>query len=447
MSTWAPRPGAGIIVANAPGSNMVAAAEHTIGLLLAVARGIPQAHAALRAGRWERRNGIELADKTLGIVGFGRIGQLVAARARGLGMKVIVHDPFMSLERCRELQVEPVALDELWAESEFVTLHAPATRETRHLVNAESLARMRPGVRIVNAARGDLVDLDALVQALRSGHVAGAGLDVFPTEPYVEGEILQFDNVVVTPHLGASTQEAQDRAGVIVAEQVAAALDGEFVSNAVNIPQVRSEDMEVLGPYLPLARHLGTIATALCGKGGAIGVVYSGGLAECDTRLLTSAVLVGAFEGRVDEPVNLVNARAIAEARGIDVAEERSHTAGDYTNLITARCGGREVSGTTIGRENRPWLVRVYGEQLEIELAANMVVMENDDRPGVIGRVGQLFGAQGVNIANMNVSRQAEQQRAVMVLSLDTPPPEPVLDLLRELEGIHSVRLVTLNGG
>jgi D-3-phosphoglycerate dehydrogenase len=437
----------GIIVANAPGSNMVAAAEHAIGLLLAVARNIPQADAALRAGRWERRNGVELAGKTLGVVGLGRIGQLVAARALGLGMRVIAHDPFVPEERARELGVTPLGLEELWAGAEFITLHAPLTSDTRHLVDEAAIAQMRPGVRIVNAARGDLVDLDALVAALKDGRVAGAGLDVFPSEPYTQGEVLTLPNVVVTPHLGASTQEAQDRAGVIVAEQVVAALDGRLVSNAVNIPQLRPEDLEVVGPYLPLARRLGAMATGLCGRGGTLDVVYSGGLAQMDTRLLTVAVLEGALAGQTDEQVNLVNARAVAEAHGIGANEQRTDEAGDYLNLITVRCGGSEVSGTTIGRDFRPWLTSVYGSRVEIELYTHMLVIRNEDRPGMIGQVGMLFAAEHVNIANMNVSRQHEGERAVMVLSVDTRPAPEVLLKLTALEGIDDVRVVSLPNG
>jgi len=440
----------GIIVANAPGSNMVAAAEHALGLLLAIARNIPQAHAALVQGRWERKRfgGVELADKVLGVVGFGRIGQLVATRARSFGMRVVVFDPFVSADRCRELQVASASLENLLLQADFVTLHAPLTADTRHLIDAERIALMKPGVRIVNAARGDLVDLDALVAALRSGQVAGAALDVFPSEPYTAGAILDLPNVVVTPHLGASTQEAQDRAGVIVAEQVAAALRGELVQNAVNIPQVRAEDMEVLGPYLPVATQLGRLAIGLCEQRlERIDVTYDGSLAEHDTRLLTTAVMMGAFASRSDEPVNLVNARAVAESRGIAVGEEHARTPGDYTSLIRVACGdGQTVSGTTIGRENRPWLVEVEGYQVEIELAGHMVVMLNDDLPGVIGRVGTTVGEQHVNIANMSVSRNFRGERAVMVLALDVAPPPALMERLAALEGIYRVRSVNLNG-
>jgi D-3-phosphoglycerate dehydrogenase / 2-oxoglutarate reductase len=439
----------GIIVANAPGSNMVAAAEHAFGLLLSIARNIPQAHAALTQGRWERKRfaGVELADKVLGIVGFGRIGQLVATRARAFGMRVVVFDPFVSAERCRELQVSSATLENLLLQADFVTLHAPLTAETRHLIDAERLHLMKPGVRIVNAARGDLVDLDALADALQSGHVAGAALDVFPEEPYTEGPILGLENVVVTPHLGASTQEAQDRAGVIVAEQVAAALRGELVPNAVNIPQVQADDMEVLGPFLPVATQLGRLAVGLCEHGlERIDVTYDGALAEHDTRLLTAAVIMGAFQSRSDEPVNLVNARAVAESRGIAVTEGQSRSPADYTSLIRVSCDGQSVAGTTIGRENRPWLVEVEGYQLEIELAGHMVVMLNDDRPGIIGRVGTAFGEDGVNIANMSVSRNFRGERAAMVLALDVTPAPSVIEHLSALDGVHHVRSVDLDG-
>jgi D-3-phosphoglycerate dehydrogenase / 2-oxoglutarate reductase len=442
----------GIIVANAPGSNMVAAAEHAVGLLLALARNIPQAHAALVQGHWERSRfaGVELADKTLAVIGFGRIGQLVAARARALGMRVVVYDPFVSAERCRELQVTSGSLENVLLQADFVTLHAPLTDDTRNLINADRLHLMKRGVRIVNAARGDLVDLDALVDALESGQVGGAALDVFPAEPYTSGRILELPNVVVTPHLGASTHEAQDRAGVIVAEQVAAALTGEFVSNAVNIPHVGAEDMEVLGPYIPLATRLGQLVAGLSGGGfDRVDVTCAGALAEHDTRLVTQAVLAGVFGALSDEPVNLVNARAVAESRGIDVGEERTRTPGDYTNLVRVACG-REASaaGTTIGREQRPWLVEVDGYRVEIELApAHLLVMMNDDTPGMIGQVGMMFGKEGVNISNMSVSRSGKGKRdAVMVLAVDHDPTPEALERLQELGGIHRVRLVTVDG-
>ena len=303
----------GIVVANAPESTVVSAAEHTVGLLLALSRNIPQAHAALKEGRWERARygGIELDGKTLGVLGFGRIGQQVARRALGLGMRVVAYDPFVAKERFRELGADRVeSPDEVLAVSEFLTLHLPLTPETRGFLGKKAFAQMKDGVRLINAARGELIDEDALLEALRSGKVAAAALDVFSAEPYA-GPLLELDNVVATPHLAASTEEAQDRAGVIVAEQVAAALEGALVTNAVNIPSIRAEDMEALGPFVPLAAKLGRLALELAGgRADRLTLAYYGGLSGYDTRLLTVAALNGAFQGRADTPVNYVNASA-----------------------------------------------------------------------------------------------------------------------------------------
>ena len=306
---------------------------------------------------------------------------------------------------------------------------------------------MRPGVRIVNAARGGLVDLDALVDGLRSGRVAGAALDVFPDEPYTSGPIFELDNVVLTPHLGASTQEAQDRAGLIVAEQVAAALNGDVVSNAVNVPVMPAEDRELVGPFVALGMQLGVLASGLADANPErIEVTTSGALAEADTRMLTTAVLTGALSQRSDEAVNLVNARAVAEGRGIRVLESADPSAGDYTNLLTVGVvPGESVSGTTIGRDNRCWLIAVGPHKVEIELGDNMLVLLNDDRPGMIGRVGTLLGEQSINIANMNVSRNARGEAAVMVLTIDTRPSQAALEQLRSEPGIRSVRAVSLH--
>jgi D-3-phosphoglycerate dehydrogenase len=424
----------GIVVANAPESNVVSAAEHTIGLLVALARNIPQAHAALVDGRWERSKwgGVELADKVLGVLGFGRIGRQVARRALGLQMKVVAYDPFVSAERFRELGVESLTFDEVLARAEFLTLHLPLTDETRGSVGAAAIAKMRDGVRIVNAARGDLVDDDALVAALESGKVAGAALDVFVPEPY-DGPLLRAPNVVVTPHLAASTDEAQDRAGVIVAEQVAAALDGGLVTNAVNIPTVGADDLEVLGPYIPLAAKLGKFAMELAGPDvHKLTIEVYGELSEYDTRLLTVAALNGAFQGQTDQPVNYVNAPVVAADRGVDVVEEKRRASRDFTNLVAVSADEARVAGTTIGREDRHWLVSALGFELEMELAPRVVLLRYDDVPGVIGRVGTLFGEAGVNIANMAVSRNNQGGKALMALSIDSPAPPELLERLRE---------------
>ena len=440
----------GIVVANAPESTVVSAAEHAIGLLVALARHIPQAHAALKQGRWERsaHGGVELEGKTLGVLGFGRIGQQVARRALGLGMRVLAYDPFVTQDRFRELGAERAErAEDVLAAAEFLTLHLPLTPETTGMLNADAIARMRDGARLVNAARGELVDEDALLEALGSGKLAGAALDVFSAEPY-SGPLLGLDNVVVTPHLAASTEEAQDRAGVIVAEQVAAALEGELVTNAVNIPSIGPEDLEVLGPYVPLAAQLGRLAVELAGgRADRIELTYYGGLSDFDTRLLTAAALNGAFQGRFEETVNYVNAPLLAQERGIEVVEQRRRSSRDFTNLIRVGVvGGGEdlrVAGTTIGREPRLWLVSALGFELEMELAPLLVFFRYDDVPGVIGRVGTLFGEAGVNIANMTVSRTRRGGKALMALSIDSEPPPGLVDRIRE-EGFDDARFIVL---
>jgi D-3-phosphoglycerate dehydrogenase / 2-oxoglutarate reductase len=440
----------GIIVANAPESTVVSAAEHTIGLLVALARNIPQAHAALKQGRWERTAyaGTELSGKTLGVLGFGRIGQQVARRALGLGMRVVAYDPYVTAERFRELGAERLeSPDDVYTVADFLTLHLPLTAETRGSIGAAAFSAMRPGVRIVNAARGELLDEEALIEALRSDRVAGAALDVFSSEPYT-GPLLELDNIVVTPHLAASTGEVQDRAGVIVAEQVAAALEGGLVANAVNIPVVGAEDLEVLGPYVPLASRLGRIAMELAdGAAEEIAITVYGGLADYDARLLTVAALYGAFQGRADRPVNYVNAPLIAAERGIEVREERSRTARDYTNLVrielSTGASSVRVGGTTIGSDHRLWLVNILGFEIELELAPLFVLCRYDDVPGVIGRVGTLFGEAGINIAGMTVSRSRRGGKALMALTVDSAPPAELVQRLLG-EGFDDARVIEL---
>ncbi len=436
----------GIVVANAPESTVISAAEHTVGLLLALSRNIPQAHAALAQGRWERSRwgGVELAGKTLGVLGFGRIGQQVARRALGLELRVVAYDPFVAKERFRELGVERAETpDDLYSAAYFVTLHLPLTDETRTSIGADVFAKMRDGVRLVNAARGELVDEEALLEALRSGKVAAAALDVFSAEPY-SGALLELENVVATPHLAASTEEAQDRAGVIVAEQIVAALEGGLVTNAVNIPTLRAEDIEALAPYIPLAAKLGRLAMELAqGRAERIELTYYGALSQFDTRLLTVAALNGAFQGRTDYEVNYVNAPLVAAERGIEVAEERKRSSRDFTNLVRVGVDDIRVAGTTIGREHRQWLVSALGFELEMELAPLLVVFRYDDVPGVIGRVGTTFGEAEVNIANMTVSRTRRGGKALMVLSIDTPAPAELVERLQG-EGFDDARFISL---
>jgi D-3-phosphoglycerate dehydrogenase len=454
----------GVIVANAPESNVVAAAEHTMALLLAQVRNIPEAHASLTAGKWERSKfgGVEIFEKTLGIIGFGRIGQLVAQRAKAFGMTVIAHDPYVSAERHRELGVERATdVSDLYSRADVITIHLPKTDETTNFVNAEAFAQMKDGVRIVNCARGELLDLDALKDALDSGKVAGASLDVFPEEPFTNHPLFAYESVVVTPHLGASTIEAQDRAGVITAQQVVAALTGGLVSNAVNIPTVRSEDLAALEPYLPLSTQLGRLATALAEKTSVdrIEAAYYGHLADFDTRLLTLSVLNGALSGRIEENVNLVNASAIAEERGIGVTELKEHESRDYANLVSVAVvadGQRvEVGGTTFGPRHVPHLVSAYGQSFNIELMKHMAIFRYSDVPGMIGKIGTVFGEHGLNIASTAVGREPDHEPdrpagggtgrlAVMIVTTDSPVPDDVIQEIISLEGFQSGRAVTL---
>ncbi len=442
----------GIVVANAPESNVVTAAEHTMALLLALARNIPRAHASLISGKWERSkfSGVELYEKTLGVLGFGRIGQLVAQRARGFGMRVLAFDPFVSAERFRELGAEKAERPEdIYAQADFITIHLPKTPETENFLDDEAFAKMRDGVRVLNVARGGLLDEAALGRALDSGKVAGAALDVFPSEPMTESPLFGREQVVVTPHLGASTAEATDRAGYQSAEQVVAALDGGVVSTAVNIPAIAAEDMEVLGPFLPMARKLGRLAMSLAEGSSVerIEAAFFGRIADFDTRLLGLAVIVGALQGRTEEQVNLVNAPTMAQQRGIVFEEKAVSEAEDFNELIrvTVVAGGERVAvaGTGIGSQQVPHLVEVQGRRLTIELERHVTVFRYEDLPGMIGRVGSVFGEHGINISSAAVGHTAdgatgdEQRRAAMVVTTDAAVGSEVVGQILGIEGFE----------
>jgi D-3-phosphoglycerate dehydrogenase len=442
----------GVIVANAPESNSIAAAEHTMALMLALCRNVPQAHGSLTGGAWERPKfkGTELYGKTLGVIGFGRIGQLVAARARAFGMEVVAFDKFVSADRFRELGVEGAGgVEDLLSRADVVTLHVPKTPETAGLIDAGAIEAMKEGARLVNCARGELVDLDAVESGLESGRLAGAALDVFPSEPFTDHPIFSRDDVVVTPHLGASTAEAQDRAGVVTAEQVTAALTGGVVTNAVNIAAVRPEEMEALAPFVPLCEKLGRLAQGL-GEGGVDRVTaeFRGRISSHDTRLLGIAVLVGVLSGNTEEPVNLVNAPQMAEERGIELIETNDSGAGDFTELVTVRIGsgeeGVEVSGTGVGPRNEPYLVGVWGESFYIPFAEHLAIFRYADRPGMIGRVGTIFGEESVNIISAAVGAEADGERAVMALTTDAPVREETIARILELDGFRVGRSVDL---
>ena len=447
----------GIVVANAPQSNVITAAEHTLALLLALARNVPQAHASLSAGAWERSkySGVELYEKTLGVIGLGRVGQLVAQRARGFGMHVAAFDAYVAEERFRELGVERAATSgELYRQADFITVHLPKTPETEDWLDAEAFAQMKPGVRVINVARGPLVVDDDLKDAIDSGKVAGAALDVFREEPITDHPLFGYPNVIVTPHLGASTAEATDRAGYQAAEQVVAALSDGVVTSAVNVPAVASEDFEALGPFLPLAGQLGRIATALAEGTSVDGleVEYLGGVAERDTRLLTVRVIKGVLAGRTEEPVNDVNAPALAEERGIVVTETSSERARDFTDLIRITVVSGEdrsrVVGTVLTRRDRPHLLEVWGSRFNVQLEQHLAVFRYRDRPGMLGRVGTTLGEAGVNIVSAAVGRQPDEGgdrgEAVMVVTTDVPVPEDVVQAIAASDGFVTGRTVSL---
>jgi D-3-phosphoglycerate dehydrogenase len=449
----------GIVVANAPQSNVVTAAEHTMALLLALARNVPQAHASLTGGAWDRSkfSGVELYEKALGILGFGRIGQLVAQRARGFGMRVVAYDPYVASERYRELGVEKAeSPDDVYAVADFLTLHLPNTPETQGWLNAEVLAKCKDGVYVLNVARGPLVVDEDLKAALDSGKVRGAALDVFREEPATDHPLFGYPNVIVTPHLGASTAEATDRAGYQAAEQVVAALTGGVVSSAVNVPAVSAEDMEILGPFVPLCRALGRIAIALA-QGSSIDRIeteFLGRIAERDTRRLSIETLLGALRGHTEEEVNEVNAPAIAEERGIELAEAKRTSARDYTDLVRVTVTSGEESarvvGTLIGRRNRPHLLEAWGQRFDLQLEHHITVFRYGDRPGMIGRVGTVFGEHGINIVSAAVGRQADEdveregRLAVMVVTTDTAVRPEVIEEVLGVEGVEAGRTVTL---
>jgi D-3-phosphoglycerate dehydrogenase len=446
----------GVVVANAPQSNVITAAEHTIAMLLALARNLPQAHASLIAGQWERSrfSGVELYEKTLGVLGFGRVGQLVAQRAIGFGMHVVAFDVYVAEERFRDLGVERADSSErLYAQADFITIHLPVTGETENWLDAEAFAQMKDGVRVINVARGKLMVEDDLRRALDSGKVAGAALDVFREEPLNEHPLFGYSNVVVTPHLGASTAEATDRAGYQAAEQVVAALTGGVVTSAVNVPAIAAEDVEVLGPFLPLARDLGRVAVALAEGTSvdALEVEYVGRIAERDTRLLTVQVLKGALSGHTEEEVNDVNAPALAEERGIHVSQTSTPHARDFTDLVrvTVVSGGRRsrVDGTTLGRRHRAHLLAAWGSRFNVELEPHLAIFRYEDRPGMLGRVGTELGNRGINIISAAVGRREEEAPgggAVMLVTADSPVPQEVVDLIVAGDGFHAGRTISL---
>lgn len=437
----------GVMVVNAPQSNILSAAEQAMALLLAQARNLPQAHASLKSGKWERSRfeGVELSGKTLGVVGLGRVGALVAQRANAFGMRLVAYDPFVSAERARHMGVELMSLEDLMAVSDFVTLHLPKNKETLGLIDKEMLARAKPGQRIVNTARGGIIVEADLADAIRSGQVQGAGLDVFAAEPTTESPLFELDSVVVAPHLGASTREAQDKAGVTIAEQVLLALAGQFVPFAVNV--AAGEVSDVARPFMGLAEQLGRFFSCLHDEAPReIEVHFQGELAGAGTSILTLCALKGALDPFAGQAVSFVNAPQIASEHGTTWEETSSIQSPDYVSLITVRDQAHSVSGTlaTIGQRVEPRIVTVDGHTVEIPPAPHMLVVRNDDRPGMIGFVGTELGRSEISIGSMAVGPSETSGTALMVLSCDRSLDDEVIDRLAAGGGIHELYRVEL---
>jgi len=437
----------GIVVMNVPGGNTLSAAEHTLALLFALARRIPQANASVKSGKWERKKfmGVELNGKVLGIIGLGRIGSIVAERALCLKMKVLAYDPFVTPEMASKKGVELVSLDELLANSDFITIHTPLTKETYHLLNKEAFEKMKDGVYIINCARGGIIDEEALYEAIVSGKVAGAALDVFEQEPVPpDHKLLKLEQVIATPHLGASTVEAQKVVAVEIAKQVVDYLLHGIVRNAVNVPSISAEALQTLKPVLNLAEKLGLMAAQLAeGPIKEVEITYKGELANLDTKPLTLALVKGLLTPSLKEDVNYVNALFRAKERNIKILESKTEETEDFTSLISVKLKHTEgealVEGTLFGKKE-PRIVRINGFRLDALPEGHMLYIFNEDKPGVIGKIGTILGKHNLNISRMYVGQDPMKKRNVILLSLDTPPTTEALEELRNEKSVYLVK-------
>ncbi len=442
----------GILVVNSPEGNTLAAAELSFAMLLALARSIPQADQSLRAGKWDRKKfmGSEVYNKTLGVVGLGKIGKEVAKRAQAFGMDILGYDPYLKPEQAESLGIKLVDLDTLYAQSDYITVHVPKTRETSGMINAEKLALMKPTVRLINCARGGIIDEQALADAARAGTIGGAAIDVFSTEPApADNPLLGVPNIITTPHLGASTEEAQVNVAIDIAEQIVDVLGGKPARAAVNMPSVPADVLGRIEPYLILAEKIGSLHAQLTSSSiNEVEVVYAGEFDNLPTVHLTRAVMKGLLDRIIPESVNYVNAPALAAARGIKVTESRTSGGENGASLLTVRkksaeSGEREISGMVFSRDNVR-ILTIDGYRVDIRPSGPMLITKHTDRPGVIGKVGTLMGDNGINIAGMHVGRESEGQGAVMVLKLDTVVPDDVLAQVRRVDGMETARSVEL---
>ncbi len=435
----------GVIVMNTPFGNMITTAEHAIALMFAVARQLPEASASTHAGKWEKSKfmGVELTGKTLGVTGAGNIGGIVCARARGLSMKVIAYDPFLSEEKADKMGVEKVELDDLLTRADFITLHVPLTDQTRNILSAENLAKTKKGVRIINCARGGLVDEEALAELLKSGHVAGAAFDVFKTEPANENPLFNLPNVVVTPHLGAATTEAQENVALQVAEQMSDYLLTGAVTNALNMPSVTAEEAKVMAPWIKLAGHVGNFIGQMTDEPiKAINILYDGVVSEMNLDALTCAAVAGIMKS-VNPEVNMVSAPVVAKERGIKISTTKQDKSGAFEGYIklTVVTDQRERSiGGTVFSDGKPRFIQIKGINIDAEIGRHMLYTTNDDEPGIIGTLGQMMGENNVNIANFTLGRSAAGGEAIALLYVDAPVPADVLTKLEATGKFQQVR-------
>ncbi|NLK08932.1 MAG: phosphoglycerate dehydrogenase [Firmicutes bacterium] len=440
----------GIVVVNAPDGNTIAAAEHSLALMLALARNIPRADYGLKNGNWERKKlvGVELRQKTLGILGLGRIGSAVARRAQAFDMVCIGYDPHITPERAKHMGVEAVSLQELLSRSDFVTIHMPLTEQTRHLLDADAIASMKKGIRIINVARGGIVCEDALAAALKENHVAGAALDVFEEEPLGESPLLGCPNVVLTPHLGASTEEAQLHVAMDVADAIASLLNGGLPNNAVNMVGIAPDVMKTLEPFLNLGEKLGTFVAQVGGGINSLQITYSGALLDLETKVVTTSILKGMLANIVDDHVNLVNADYLAKGRGIRLETVHKGNGGDYHNRIAVRAstsgGVLHVAGSVF-QPDALRIVEIDGYRVDVLPMGHILVVSHKDKPGMVGQVGMLLGQAGVNIASMQVGRKNPGGSAVMVLGIDAEAPNDVLSAICDIPGIKGTNQVTFD--
>ena len=454
----------GIVVMNTPGANAVAVAEHTFGLMLSLARSIPRADQTTRAGKWEKKSlqGRELRGKTLGIIGLGRIGVEVARRAKAFTMEIVAYDPFVSANLSRDLEITMLSLDELYARADYISLHVGLTPQTQGMINAASIAKMKKGVRIVNCARGELIEEAALEEALKAGEVAGAALDVFRKEPPGKSSLFDLPNVIATPHIAGSTDEAQEAVGVQIAQQVKEYLQRGVIQNAVNISSLTDEEYKAMQPYLLLAERMGLFLAQLTDSGvQEICIEYSGRLAEWKTALLRNAVIAGVLKGSAGESANLVNAQALAAERQIEVNESKQSAGnGNLLSVELLGAGSRTLHSAqgTVLHTDSPRLVALDGIDIEVSLEERLIVLRNRDVPGVVGRVGTVLGRNQINIANFSLGRAAKQRasaaaqgtselrplEAIAVIQVDQQPNQAVIDELKRIEQVTSVKLVQL---